>query len=311
MNRKDVISFSITMFCAVLILGGGYLGIVKSGRLLLNNEEKPEKAEFENTSSKIFYGKIEDDISLFPWNYYGQNEVAVSMKEFLGTEENTKVLEMVLRRMEAYCCKTEAEIIDEVYTQKQSEIMDNIKVCQAEYGQYFFYQDILNVKEIPYQVKIAFDEWNILSFSCMEYRENNVRETPEWEEGKKVLTEMLDEYKELVGGQIYDMRYPYADTPGINELGYAYIEAYAMNMNRMHMMLEKNFEELEYNVESEKAQKEAEKGVLDIYEDAGEYSYQVIELNDRILLLIQGDYTLGFFYDPVNQVFCGYNYFIE
>ena len=41
------------------------------------------------------------------------------------------------------------------------------------------------------------------------------------------------------------------------------------------------------------------------------YSYQVVELKDMILLLVQGDMTIGVYYDPVNQLFCGYNYFYE
>ena len=41
------------------------------------------------------------------------------------------------------------------------------------------------------------------------------------------------------------------------------------------------------------------------------YSYQVVELKDMILLLAQGDVTIGIYYDPINQRFCGYNYFYE
>ena len=41
------------------------------------------------------------------------------------------------------------------------------------------------------------------------------------------------------------------------------------------------------------------------------FSYQIVDLKDMILLLMQGEDTLGIFYDPVAQEFCGYNFFYE
>ena len=41
------------------------------------------------------------------------------------------------------------------------------------------------------------------------------------------------------------------------------------------------------------------------------YSYQIVELKDMILLLMQGQETLGVYYDPIAQRFCGYNFFYE
>ena len=44
---------------------------------------------------------------------------------------------------------------------------------------------------------------------------------------------------------------------------------------------------------------------------ASSYSYQIVELKNMILLLMQGEETLGIFYDPMEQRFCGYNFFYE
>ena len=46
-------------------------------------------------------------------------------------------------------------------------------------------------------------------------------------------------------------------------------------------------------------------------DDSVNYSYQVVELKDMILILVQGDVTMGLYFDPVNQKFCGYNFFYE
>lgn len=325
MNRKNVISLGITLLCTVLILGIGYAGIVKGGKLLLSNEEAPKKAEFENTGSNIFYGKIEDDIQLYPWNYYGQNEIDESFSEVIGYSgnENIDCLELIVRMMEAYCCNVGDTIIDAVYEQKQSGIADNIKISDTDYGLIFFYQDILDVNGIRYQVKVAFDEWSILSFSCMEYRENDVRESVEWEEGKKLLSEMMDQYQENIVGQMYDMRMGiYLSTYEIThkemvEIVYNNFEQYVLNMEKLKGIQEAVLNGTQYNEEEMNRAMYGEVSVdgagktnyMIDESDMGDYSCQIIELNDMILILIQGDYTIGLFYDPISQKFCGYNYF--
>jgi hypothetical protein len=44
---------------------------------------------------------------------------------------------------------------------------------------------------------------------------------------------------------------------------------------------------------------------------APSFSYQIVDLKDMILLLMQGESTIGIFYDPIAQEFCGYNFFYE
>lgn len=46
-------------------------------------------------------------------------------------------------------------------------------------------------------------------------------------------------------------------------------------------------------------------------EDSVDYSYQVVELKDMILLLVQGDAAMGLYFDPINRKFCGYNFFYQ
>lgn len=49
----------------------------------------------------------------------------------------------------------------------------------------------------------------------------------------------------------------------------------------------------------------------EVLEETEGYSYQIVELKDMILLLMQGEHTIDIYYDPVRQRFCGYNYFNE
>lgn len=71
---RSLKSLLFTLLCTVVILGLGYLGIVERGRQILSSESVPERAEYEDVGSNIFYGKIEDNIEIFPWNYYSETD---------------------------------------------------------------------------------------------------------------------------------------------------------------------------------------------------------------------------------------------
>lgn len=334
MTKKGILSFFLTLLCSVLILGVGYEGIVKAGELLLSNEEEPKKAEFESNGSNIFYGQIEDDILLYPWNYYGQNERKMTLDEL-----NPEMTEAVRQRLEVYvpyCTVKVWDTIHNIYEQNPQRIVENTKICDAEYLYYCFYQDRLEVRGKIYQVKLAFNESATYSFSCMEYREEDVRGTKEWEEGKKLLTEMLDKYQEEVIDIIYDMQLMYWNAYACDDIWWqnAYAVEYVGRLDILNWMLDATkeakeakdgtssleeaiYERIEETIGAEDngagldSGKNKEEEEEDFQSEPEEnYTCQVLELSDMIILLIQGDGILvGVFYDPVNQVFCGYNFF--
>lgn len=329
MKNKKTGSFLLTFFCAALILGVGYLGIVKGGKIILGTEEKPQKANFEDTGSNVFFGKIEDDIQLFPWNYYGQNEV----ENFEKTDEEAgrlKLLQEKVYSMEAVHCGVERETIDKLYEKKGSTILKNVRVFDTEYGLIFFYQDTLEVQGKQYQVKAAFDEFVILNFTCIETREEGARQTEIWKEGKEKLKEMLDNYSNeiytvmfnieeleyLSSGELnvmleYYMSSDKLETPYDQKIidkekKSLFVESYAVQVENLQKMLSND----NMNVEAEDEMWIM--GDNSSYDDIGEYSYQIIELDDVILLLVQGEYMCqGVYYDPITQKFCGYNLFVQ
>lgn len=294
MRKKELGTALGTFVCAGLILGLGYMGIVKSGERLLNNEEKPEKVTFEDNTSHVFYGEMEEDIQLFPWNYYNSGE-EMRTENFIAEEEQKSLMENILQPMAAYNCKVDCEKVREAYLQRGGTIWENMKTCLIDQRFYMFYEDILEIEGRKYQIKAALDEGRLISFNCMEYREEEVQKTEEWKAGKKLLTEMLEKYADYIGGQVYDMNYPYHD----EIMGEAYLFAYTDNMEKMNGLLQGKYSEEIYDVNFAEV-----KG-------RDSYSYQVIELKDRILLLIQGKYPIGLFYDPMSRSFCGYNYFLQ
>ena len=205
--------------------------------------------------------------------------------------------EWVFRDMVAESCEVDREVIDQVYSQKGSGIAEAIRICSNNDNLIFFYQDILEIEGRKYQVELAFDYNNILNFSCIEYRAEELRGTEKWEAGKEALTEMLSEYPDKVDEQFYYMEdlYYLAQSNGWME----YYDEFGQSDMAELSMIEEKGKEFTDGTDVE---------VSEFHED---YSYQVIELKDMILLLVQGDITIGLFYDPINEVFCGYNYFVE
>ena len=150
-----------------------------------------EETDYESTSSNIFYGKIEEDIEVFPWNYYPGDEAGLGWKTESGihpmfqysmlsddddsVEEELKSLQSwYLCQMIAYKTNSTPSEVWSIFEKKQHTIMDEI--CMVEnspVGALFFYEDMLSIKGKRYQVRVSFTQWNIINFVCMEEREQD------------------------------------------------------------------------------------------------------------------------------------------
>jgi hypothetical protein len=413
-------SMFLTILCMGVILGFGYLLIMESGQKVLENGIMLEETDYESTSSNIFYGKIEEDIEVFPWNYYPGDEAGLGWKTESGihpmfqysmlsddddsVEEELKSLQSwYLCQMIAYKTNSTPSEVWSIFEKKQHTIMDEI--CMVEnspVGALFFYEDMLSIKGKRYQVRVSFTQWNIINFVCMEEREQydsgsqgssgtqasvkkrmalgsqksaksedgkgfqaSARSQAEWEEGKESLAKILGESEEQMEEYFAYMSFlrDWDDTifyvGDMESYANCYLESLqwldqiqrgkteknqglAYILERMEEI--KNVENSMYNVEDmgdykakdadsalgeEKVETEEKMGA-DATAASGEpeeeeyglvaeqeadpapsFSYQIVDLKDMILLLMQGESTIGIFYDPIAQEFCGYNFFYE
>ena len=198
-------SMLLTLFSTGIILGAGYLVIVESGRQVLERESTLEETEYESTSSNIFYGKIEEDIELFPWNYYPGDNAEKNpgfypsfwdegIDETDETEEERNARQnWYISQLIAYECGTDTEDVWNWYEENQKNVAQSLVLAEeSPVGFIYFYQDILELNGKKYQVRFACSEWNILSFVCVECNSENRREKAEWEEGKEKLVAMLE-----------------------------------------------------------------------------------------------------------------------
>lgn len=357
---RNVMSILLTLVCAIVILGAGYLGIVDLGKQILKSESVPERAAYENAGSNIFYAEIQDDIEIFPWNYYPEESV-VGFEEGrvpVLLAENAFAEQHLLERSYAVqeVVSNEQDITDQEgewiigtdsyfseliahetgvaedkvfawFQEKGRHILQNMVMSDnLSVGELFFYQDILDLEGKKYQVRIACNDWNIINFVCVEYDEQDRREQQEWKEGKKKMVEVLERSEESLSKYFFYMSQ-------LNDMGAPTI--YYLNGEYRNAYLQ-GFLWLENIMQGNGADEELSKGLgisaeewKDLYQNEkydGEvvsdsenqdveysvsYSYQVVELKDMILLLVQGDVAMGLYYDPVNRKFCGYNFFYE
>lgn len=367
---RNMKSMMLTFLCAVIILGIGYLGIVELGKRILQSESVPEQAEHQNAGSNIFYGKIEDNIEIFPWNYYPENgekaeegvvpsflEDSFFVEQYFAEEmavqdaatdakagEEADVQKEGISDWEMQCftaCDSYfSELIAyeagvekaEVYDWFQKEgnhILENMVVSEnMPVGRIFFYQNILQLEGKEYQIRIACSDWNVINFICVEQNAEDKRELKEWKEGKEKMVTVLEQSEESLSAYFLFMsRLNEMGAPTIycvdNEYENAYLYGFRWLDNIMQGR-EEDDDELIAGIEKWQLEWESlfqvqaeDEGVA--VDDSGEpeveyavnYSYQVVELKDMILLLVQGDAAIGLYYDPINQKFCGYNFLYE
>ena len=349
-NVDRLKSMLLTLLCAIVILGVGYGVIVESGKKILEKERSLEETVYENTSSNIFYGKIDEDIELFPWNYFPEGQEAGNSEEiprFLimmewnwdTDAEMSRAQDQYLYGMIGWQAGVSAEKVAAWYSRNQKNIMGNmVQVENSPVGSMFFYQDNLRLGKKQYQVRVASGYWNIVSFTCMENREGQERDRKAWEAGKDKLVGMLETSEDRLEEYFsYMMRLSSYETVILyDQKSGEYISTYLTGLRWLEGILQKKKHAFYYVPENDKravlrwlevleneeteysSQKLAGEGnaaadyILESLEQAQpSFSYQIVELKDVILLLMQGEQTLGLYYDPIGQKFCGFNYFYE
>ena len=348
-------SILLTLLCAVLILCLGYLGIVETGRQILKGESLPEQAEYENVGSNIFYGKIEDDVEIFPWNYYakarqnlekGIPELLVEgiilaqygMVDHATEEDRVIAVDRYFGQLISYQTGVDIADVMEWFEKNDKHIFYNMSVArEASTGDIYFYQEILELGDRNYQVQIACGDMTLMSFSCIAYDSTDHREQEMWKTGKEKMISVLEQCEQPLAEYVAymedlffvpvstyaiendDLFFVQVSTYAIENDAYeVYQNLYIQGFYWLDTMIQQRVEaeELAENIkewrmnweETTWGDKLISEGEID---ETPSYTYQVVELKDRILLLMQGQTTIGIFYDPIAQKFCGFNYFYE
>lgn len=331
---KILRSLLLTVFFAFAILLCGYLGIVHVGEQVLLNSGEPQPITFTSNISNLFYSQLEDDIQLYPWNYYNKDEqeAAVAAEFFYSFPD---FLEEDLYSMIAAAAEVERDVVVQWYRNQQKSIVESM--VQGKDGdkfiQIYFYEDVLTLEDKQYQVRMACGE-TVRSFSCIQCRDDDVKDSEAWEEHKAILTKGLEQSAPVLLMMPYYLgeKYVYA----LPEEWYLHAELFYNYLQGLNTFLmgkqtevlhEDFFQENEMGIEQniaaiEEILEAVYRVPVDGWDDFifwltrqegtswwDQPTVQVIELKDNILLVFESDMTVGLYYDVIDQRIAGFHFF--
>lgn len=306
-------SIYITLLCGLAILVLGYGGIVFFGELVLKSATEPEEVTMDADISKLFYSKIEDDIQLYPWNYYPkeQNET-VGFMDYSPYVENDVFYNLI-----AMAAEVEPQEVRSWYAGQEKTIMDNMLQGQEADGSknnMFFYDEVIRLSGKDYRVKISCSPEMILSFSCIQCREEDVMETKEWSEQKEQFIGWLESNPEAMTAA-WEILYMIPYEVSSVEQWYAYVELY-----QAYLSVVSDWSKGDIWVEQQggRITVESAENTVEIYPEQKEHEVlynempiQMIEVKDSMLIMMESDITMGLYYDVLNQRVVGFHYFYE
>ncbi len=326
-------SMLITAVCALDILLAGYLGIIYFGEKILVSSPEPEPVRITSNISNLFYSQLEDDIQLYPWNYYveGQQPDSGYMEKYV-LEYELYIDSDVFYTLISMAADVEYEIVRQWYEQQKKTIFESMVQGQrdGEALELYFYNEVLQLDGNDYNVRIAWRNFEILSFSCIQCREEDIRETQDWSEKKEVLMENLEDCAGLIADLplyqaeqygIWDESsgaHTYTQRPesygvwgeGMDGNIYWYVDMYSLYLEELEYYLSGKLRVQKLDEENNGINLWKEESEGDVYYDQEETpTIQVIEQKDSILLVVESDVMMGIYYDVVDQQVVGFHFF--
>lgn len=307
---KIVKSILITLLCALAILAVGYAGIIVSGEQVLKSDTEPELVTMDANISNLFYSRLEDDIQLFPWNYYPEDsDAAAEDVESFFMEYSPYVENDIFYTLIALAAGVENQEVSSWYAQQEKTIMTSMKQGVEQDGTtvgLFFYDDVIRLSGKEYRVKIACSMYNIISFSCIPCREEGIKETVEWNKNKEQFMKWTEENEELLllaWARMCDIYYNVDGT----DIWYEYIYLYQDYLTAVYSV--RNLDEIMYT-EVDNQMNSSKEGFEADY-DYDKLPIQIIEWKDSLFIMLEGDVTVGLYYDVLKQQVTGFHFFCE
>ena len=296
----------ITILCSFIIIFIGYHTLDIAGNYFLLNTDKISISNKTDNNSYIFYSQTDNDILIFPWNYYkeslplteedkiddGDTKYSLN-KNFitsLYTSINSLFYETISPDLSVYLYKNNSTLYDEL---NFDFIFDKLLTyTDSEGEQYFFYNENKTINDTTYNFSFAFDRnIKIYSFKCREVYSENTANVDTLTNGYTYLNHLIN------NGDI---------------------------SKELPSLCEKNSEVISYDeasalinpTEATKENIEADiyindyKNENDTYSDTEvdtNTSYQIIESNGEYLLISLNE-MIVYYFDPVQNKFTGFNY---
>lgn len=308
---RNVKSMMLTVLCAAAILAAGYGGLLFCGEQVLKSSPEPELVTMEGNISTLFYSRLEDDIQLYPWNYYPEEENPeimwnTAMEEYGWPEDLSYLESEVFYHLIGMAADVNVQEVSHWYEEQDKSIWEGMKegVWDNQPVGIFFYDEVIRLYDREYEVKIACDPMGINSFSCIPVREAGVKDTGEWEENREEFLKEMEKNSDWVLsalGRLYSAYWNRWDSFYWDGWSY-YVEMFRYCQEDLSVYTQgKDPGEASWDYRDW-----AEAYGLPIEE---EIPIQMIELSNCLLLLMEQDTTVGFYYDVLEQRVVGFHIF--
>lgn len=308
---KQMKTLLVTALCAAIILAAGYGGIVMSSQFIMQNSEDLQPVNMSGNSSTLFYSRMSDDIELYPWNCYPtQEEIQQQGDATVFDMYDPTVEYSVFYTMIAIASQTDVEDVSHWYGEKDKTIMMSmVKGYSNEINRdVYFYDEIIRLDGKKYEVKIACNRSELISFSCIQCYDENIKESEEWDKKKEEFLQWMEEEPEDIINMFGNMTYLYDNVRMEGTKNWSnYEELYQYNFNVFHYGYGDAYTEDEDILVS--------KVILSSKADEDKTEYgentirQVIELKESIMVIVEDGITMGLHYDIINNRLVGFHYF--
>ena len=172
-NRTSKLSLIITLLSTILIITIGYKALAFAGDFFLRNDTEISYLATDNLTTYVFYSQSEDELNLYPWNYYYD---AVSFQTYTGkdipasyffdTWDLYNSLTYYFYRMipEETATLLYKEDIPLYERMDYSDLANDLFVKTVNNEPVFYYSKDLNLPDQTYNLRFTFSYSGLLSF---------------------------------------------------------------------------------------------------------------------------------------------------
>ncbi len=309
---KNVKAMILTVVCAVAILAVGYGGLLFSGEQVLKSSPEPEPVTMEGNISNLFYSRLEDDIQLYPWNYYPTEEnpgtTGSVVEDYVWSTDLTYLENEVFYNLIARAANKDYEEVARWYEEQNKSIWDSMKqgVWDDQSVEFFFYDEVIRLGDGEYEVKISCDPMYISSFSCIQVREEGVKDSEEWEENREAFLNRMEKNYDSALAIFNAMYSAYWDSIYAEDWG-LYVDLFGFCQEVSYGLSMRVRDEYSWQGTQNYSELADSYGLENVEEDI---PIQMIELQDCLLLMMEQDTTVGLYYDVIEQRVVGFHYFL-
>lgn len=314
-NKQVIKSFIATILITIIILVTGYNILAKAGKYYLNLDGKITKLSTDLGVDYVFYSQSDDDLKLYPWNYYDLAVKFCETPEMLNSE-NLFDLNGIYKQVTYYFYRTLPQNICQYIYDKDSiplstricfdSFLNDIYVSVVNGEAFYFYQKEIAIDSVHYQLTFSFNSASkINSFQIENIKNKSNVSSSDLDNGKSFLSTYIDikdkNYLSLISYDIltnknlfenYSLEKSYYNYEYTNELQSSEKSEINDNFTDSSIIINKDNNAGLSGIEEEK-----------IYDKT---SYQIVETKDEILIILLESNTVLHF-DPISKMITGFN----